>query len=176
MSTPRFRLYIAVSLDGFVADAKGDVHWLDPYQSEDLGFDRFLGEIGAIVMGRATYDQAVGFSEWPYGGKRIVVMTHRPLTPSTPDTEVYAGPVEDLADRLARETATGDVWVLGGGKIARAFLAAGRLDTVELYVIPLLLGMGIPLFGPGTVPASLEPQHVQAYANGIVRLDYEVRR
>jgi len=64
------------------------------------------------------------------------------------------------------------VWIMGGGALARSFLAAGRLDTLELAYVPVLLGEGIPLFGPGTVPASFTLLGTERFANGIVRLDY----
>jgi dihydrofolate reductase len=176
MLDPRFRLYIAVSLDGFIADLEGGIGWLDPFHSDEIDINGFMAGIGTIVMGRTTYDQVRGFTPWPYSGKRVIVMTRRPFSPSTPDTEVWNGSVPDLADKLAEETETGDVWVLGGGAVARAFLKAGRLDTLELYLIPVLLGQGIPLFGADTPSMTMEPSHVQRYGNGIVRLDYEVTR
>ncbi|HEY8381362.1 MAG TPA: dihydrofolate reductase family protein [Microvirga sp.] len=175
MPKPRFRLYLALSLDGMIADAEGGVHWLEPFNTEELDFAGFMAGIGTIVMGRTTYDQALTFGEWPYPGKRVVVMTSRPFTPTTPDTEVWGGSVEALADKLMAET-EGDVWVLGGAALGRSFLNAGRLDTLELYWIPIVLGGGIPLFVEGTAPARLAPSHVHRYGNGIVRIDYDVAR
>jgi dihydrofolate reductase len=137
-----------------------------------VGFGAFLASVGAVVMGRRSYDQMLEFGPWPYGGKRTVVMTRRRLTPSTPDTEATAEPVTAIADRLAGDGC--DVWIFGGGEIARAFLAAGRLDTLELCVVPVVIGEGIPLFGAGTVPRNLRLTMTQPYPNGLVRLDYEV--
>jgi dihydrofolate reductase len=105
-----------------------------------------------------------------------VVMTRRPLTPTTPDTEASSDPVETIAQRLARETTRGDVWVFGGGELARAFLAADRLDTLELCIVPVLIGEGLPLFGPGTRASNLRLTRMQPYANGLVCVDYEVMR
>jgi dihydrofolate reductase len=173
---PRFRLYMAISLDGFVASPDGSVKWLEPYDPYEVGFGDFLASAGAIVMGRKSYDQMLTWDVWPYPGKRTVVMTRRPLTPTTPDTEASSDPVETIAQRLARETTRGDVWVFGGGELARAFLAADRLDTLELCIVPVLIGEGLPLFGPGTRASNLRLTRMQPYANGLVCVDYEVMR
>ncbi len=170
---PRFRLNMAISLDGFIASPDGTVHWLEPYDPYEVGFGEFLEKVGTIVMGRKSYEQMLGFGPWPYGGKRTIVMTRRGLTPSTADTETSNAPVQALADQLRREAGS-DVWVFGGAEIARAFLAARALDTLELAIIPLILGAGIPLFGPGTEFARVRPYLVWPYTNGIVQVHYDV--
>jgi dihydrofolate reductase len=171
---PRFRLYMAISLDGFIASRDGSVAWLEPYDPYQVGFGEFLSTVGSIVMGRKSYEQMLGFGPWPYKGKRTVVMTRIALRPGTPDTETSAEPVAALADRLAQETTSGDIWVFGGGEVARAFLAARRLDTLELCVVPVLVGDGIALFGPPTPTSDLRLTMSRAYSNGLVRLDYDV--
>jgi dihydrofolate reductase len=105
-----------------------------------------------------------------------VVMSRIALRPATPDTEVSAEPLETLADRLVRETTDGDIWVFGGGEVARAFLAAGRLDTLELCVVPVLLGDGIALFGSGIPASNLRLTMSRQYWNGLVRVDYDILR
>jgi hypothetical protein len=76
----RIHGFMGMSLDGYIADKEGGVGWLDRFQSVDYGYDAFIAGIGAVVMGRATYDQAVGFpGGWPYGGKRGLTVTSRPL-------------------------------------------------------------------------------------------------
>jgi dihydrofolate reductase len=171
---PRLRLYMAISLDGFVASRDGAVRWLEPYDAYQVGFGEFLASVGSIVMGRKSYDQMREFGPWPYRGKRTVVMTRRALTPATPDTDASAEPVDALADRLVTETTSGDIWVFGGGEVARSFLSARRLDTLELCVVPILIGDGIALFGPGTCESGLRLTMLRQYANGLVRLDYDV--
>ena len=171
---PRFRLYMAISLDGFVASRDGSVRWLEPYDAYEAGLGEFLATIGSIVMGRKSYEQMLGFGPWPYADKHTVVMTRIALRPATPDTEVSAEPLETLADRLSEGTTRGDVWVFGGGEVAHAFLAARRLDTLELCVVPVLVGDGIALFGSGTPESNLRLTTSRRYANGLVRLDYEI--
>ena len=171
---PRFRLYMAISLDGFIASLDGSVKWLEPYDPYSVGFGEFLAQTGSIVMGRKSYEQMLGFGPWPYEGKRTVVMTRNALVVSTPETEVSTEPVGVLADRLARETTGGDVWLFGGGEIARAFLNAGRCDALELCIVPVVIGDGIPLFGAGTQARGLRLTRAKHYDNGLVCLDYEV--
>lgn len=174
MSRPRIRLYVAVSLDGFIADREGRVDWLRPYEAEDVGFSAFLGEIGTVVSGRRTYDQARSFETWPYSGKRVVVLTHRPLGRDTPaGVETYSGDIAPLAEQLRRET-HGDIWILGGATVAQEFLERGFVDRIELYVIPVLLGDGVRLFAPGESMRTLAFSEAKSYPNGIVGLIYEL--
>ena len=111
---PRFRLYMAISLDGFVASRDSSVRWLEPYDAYAAGFGEFLATVGSIVMGRKSYEQMLGFGPWPYADKHTVVMTRIALRPATPDTEVSAEPIEMLADRLSEAPTGGDVWVFVG--------------------------------------------------------------
>ena len=174
MSRPRIRLYMAVSLDGFIADSAGGVGWLQPYEAEDVGFGAFLGEIDAIVSGRRTYDQAGGLGSWPYAGKRMVVLSHRPLAPGAPDgVETYTGNIVSLADALTRET-DGDIWLLGGASVAQDFLERNLVDRIELYLIPILLGDGVRLFGPRGHSRTLASSEAKHFPNGIIGLFYEL--
>jgi len=165
---------MAISLDGFIASRDGGVTWLEPYDPYSVGFGEFLAQAGSIVMGRKSYQQMLGIGPWPYEGKRTVVMARNAVTVSTAGTEVSAEPVGVLADRLARETNSGDVWIFGGGEIARAFLSARRCDTLELCIVPVVIGDGIPLFGPGSPACGLRLTRAKHYDNGLVCLDYEV--
>jgi dihydrofolate reductase len=172
--TPRFRLYLAISLDGFIASPDGGVSWLDPCDPYSVGFGEFLIEVGGIVMGRKSYEQALSFDSWPWGGKHIVVMTRRGLAPQTPDTEIASGPAEVVADRLRAEV-DGDIWIFGGAEVARAFLQARRCDTLELCIVPHVLGAGIALFGPGTPALDLARTRARHFDKGLVCLDYAVK-
>src|SRR5262245_7557711 len=173
---PRFRLYMAISLDGFIASSDGTVQWLEAYDPYEVGFGEFLSSVGAIVMGRRSYEQMITFGPSPWHEKRTIVMTRRPLQDAAAATSASSEPVETVADRLAAETAAGDVWVFGGSEVARAFLAAGRLDTLELCIVPHLIGKGIALFGDGTQPSNLRLTRSRQYSNGLVCLDYDVGR
>jgi len=168
----RLRLYAAVSLDGCLADAGGQVGWLTPFESQDYGMAGFLAEIGTVLTGRTTYDQVRGFGDWPYAGKRVVVLTRRPLDPEPPPgVEAAAGDVGAVVARLRAETA-GDIWLLGGAALARDCLARGIVDTLELFVMPLTLGAGIRLFATQVLPRDWRLDAARPYPNGVVALAY----
>lgn len=169
----KFRAYIAMSVDGYVATEDGGVAWLDAFQAADYGYEAFIRDIAVIVTGRATFDQARGFGDWPYAGKRVIVLTSRPIDDPPPDTEAWHDDVEALAAHLREEVLNGDVWLLGGPKTIDAFRRAGAVDTYELYVLPVLLGAGIPMFGRREATAPLRLADSHAYPDGTVRLVYQ---
>lgn len=163
--------FIATSLDGFIARPDGGLDWLGRVSrdGEDYGYQRFADTVDVLVTGRGTYDVMAGFDVWPYAGKRVIVLTHRPVE-SRHGEEFFAGSVEELARRLAAEGAR-RVYVDGGAAI-RQFLAAGLLDDLTISVIPVVLGDGIPLFGGGVPERGLVLEGTEAYPTGLVQLRY----
>ena len=173
MSNPLFRYYVAASLDGFIATADGGVAWLDPFNEADFGYETFLSEIGTVVLGRATYDQVRGFGDWPYRGKQGYVVTSTALSDPPDGVQAHHGGIGDLARRLRTESDK-DIWIVGGGRTAAGFLAAGALDRIELFVMPLLLGMGIPFLPAGAQTANLALIASEPAPRGVVKLTYSV--
>jgi dihydrofolate reductase len=170
----RLRLYAAISLDGCLADAQGGVGWLAPFEAQDYGMAGFLAQIGSVLTGRTTYDQARAFGDWPYAGKRVVVMTHRPLDPGAPaGVETARGDVAAVLGRLRVET-PGDIWLLGGAALAQRCLAEGLVDSLELFVMPVTLGAGIRLFAAGGPPRGWRLASAVPHPNGVLALDYRV--
>ncbi len=175
---PLLRVYIALSIDGYIADEDGGVGWLDPYFSEEIDFEGFSTTIGATVMGRRTFDQALGSGEWKPPSTRTVVMTHRPIENPPNGVEGFAGAVTDLTVSLRADLAGSgkDVWLMGGGESIRPFHEAGLVDRWELFRIPILLGTGVPLFPAGAATGwDLWPRHSRTYSNGIIETWYEPR-
>ena len=173
MPAPSFRIYVAVSVDGFIATADGGVGWLDVFHGgdSDYGYAEFGAGIATVVMGRATYDQVRGFGDWPYADKDAVVVSSRPAGDLPDRTTVWTDGIPSLHRKLAGGAA-GDVWVMGGGRTMRAFLDLGAVDRIDLFVIPVILGGGIPLFGASSRHHRLPPPEVAAYPDGVVRLSY----
>jgi dihydrofolate reductase len=168
----RIRGYIATSLDGYIAAADGGVDWLQDFQAQDFGFAEFLEDIDTVILGRATYDQVRSFGvDWPYAGKRAVVLTSRPVEDLPDGVEPWNGPVEQLAAKLRAEGG-GDAWVVGGASVQRAFLEAGAFDRIELFVIPILLGDGVPLWPRSERQHRLSLTTMKVLEGGVVRLDY----
>ena len=167
------RAQLAVSVDGRIADARGGVGWLEPFPAEDFGIQEFLNGIGTLVMGRTTYDQMLGFGPWPHGEKRTMVLTTRGLDAA--GVEAVRPADAGRAVAALRGNTNGDVWVVGGARTIAAMLAARALDRLELHVIPVLVGDGIPLFGPDTLPQGLDAIQATALVKGVVRLVYVLR-
>jgi dihydrofolate reductase len=162
-----------VSADGFIADAAGGVSWLDPFNSPELGYEAFLETVGAVVLGRATYEQALTFGPWPYPGRQALIVSSKPLANLPPLARVVGTPQLPAAVRALGTPK--DTWVVGGGQTARACLDAGLLDELELYVVPRLLGQGIPLFSPRPQLTALKLVSTKPFSNGIVMHRYSTR-
>lgn len=179
MTNGTITLYLAVSLDGRVADAEGGVGWLEAYESEPtdqdspaVAYESFFESVDALVMGSTTYEQVRGFGEWPYGEKPTVVLTGRDLSPTTDAVEFYDGDVAELAERLREEY--DHVWHVGGAALARSFLREGLVDDIRLTVAPLVLGEGVPLFDDSVGEHALSLEETTTFANGLVELRYRL--
>lgn len=168
---PLFRLYLAVSVDGFIGPPDGSVDWLATYPAEEFGFPAFLETIGTIVMGRTSYDQTLQLGPWPFAGKQTIVLTSRPLDGPPPGVERWNGDVGLLATKL-RTSPKGDIWLYGGARSVRPFLDLNLVDRLELFVIPVLLGDGIPLFERSTKRVPLELETAEPRTKGVLELVY----
>lgn len=169
---PQCSVFIAASLDGYIARPDGGLDWLARVhaEGEDYGYAEFFAGVDALVVGRNTYDTVLGFEPWPWAGKRCVVLTTRPAT-ARHGEEFFAGEPGPLLERLAREGVR-RVYV-DGGAVIRGFLAAGLVDDLTLSVIPVVLGAGIRLFEGGGPELGLTLAECRAWpATGLVRLRY----
>lgn len=170
------RGYIGASLDGYIASSDGTLGWLTKYDGMDAGefaYDRFIAGIRTVVMGRATYDAVAGFKVgWPYAGKRTFVVTSHPIDDPLGPLEAWTEGVDSLIARL-RALEDGDVWIIGGGRLQQAFIQHGALDSLVLFIVPEIVGGGIPLFPPNGVARSVSLVSAEALNLGCVRLLYE---
>ena len=180
--TARCSVFVAASLDGFIARPDGGIDWLDRVNAgappgEDFGFAQFIASVDALVMGRHTFEQALTFGEWPYGAMPVVVLSHslRRLPAGVPATVSVSS--ESPADLVLRLTAEGARHLyIDGGLTIQSFLAAGLIDELTVTVVPVLLGAGKPLFGP--LPADIPLVHVatHVYDCGLVQHKYRVEK
>lgn len=175
---PHVVYYVAASLDGYIADAQGGIDWLsdatDPDEG-DYGYAAFYATVDALVMGRTTYDQVRGFGAWPYAGRPAFVFTHTPPEHATHDHPEVTFVGGDPAEVLARFDDAATVWLVGGGRLAASFQAAGLLDELYLTVLPILLGDGVPLLPVGGPQTLLTLTDATPYASGVVQLRYRPR-
>jgi dihydrofolate reductase len=172
-------VYVATSLDGFIARSDGGLDWLPQGDlqsaSEDYGYRAFVDTVDALVMGRRTYEKALSFSEWPYGSMSVVVLSHGEvrIPPHIAGTvEAMSGSPAELVARLA-ERGAAHLYV-DGGETIQGFLAAGQVQHITITKIPILLGGGISLFGPLVRDVKLRHIETRAYPNGLVQSRYEV--
>lgn len=174
-------VFIAQSLDGFIAKPDDSIEWLDAVpeleDDFDFGYGTLFSSVDALVFGRRTYNKVDSFSDWPYGEKPIVVMSRtadRPVVPPGRCVSFSQETPRQLVDRLTGDGAKR--LYVDGGQLIQSFLRDGLVDDLNISTIPVLLGAGIPLFGhlPGEV--WLDLQDSQAYTNGIVQTQYRVRR
>jgi dihydrofolate reductase len=172
----RVRFYVATSLDGFIADREGSVDWLAPYDARLYGYDRFIGEVGALIMGRRTYDLIFAIGEdWPYTGKPVYVLTSSSLG-DAPDgvTPITRGIRAAL--QLARERTRNDIWIVGGAVTMQSALEENLVDMVELFLVPVLLGSGLNLLNDLKNRPTLTFNGIESFADGVVKMRYLVPR
>jgi dihydrofolate reductase len=173
-SRPRFSVFIAASLDGFIARGDGNIDWLHqlhPLEHEPNGYDEFIATVDAIVIGRGTYETVLGFDTWAYGDKRVIVMTHQRREPRHGE-ELFSGAPRELLPRLA---GCQRVYVDGGNVIAQ-FFAADLIDDITVGVLPIVLGGGIRLFPGGEGEHRLALAGQRVFQSGMVQLSYRVQR
>lgn len=138
--------YIASTLDGYIAAPDHSFSFLDPYPAEDAGYEDFYAGIGTLVMGRTTYDVCRrSIQPWPYAGKRVIVVTSRTIADLPADAETWTKGIDALVNHL-RTDAAQDVWIVGGGQLQQAFIDRDALDRLDQFIVPVVLGGGVPLY------------------------------
>lgn len=178
---PKVSVFIATSLDGFIARKDGSIHWLDEAnatvpEGEDCGYHDFFNSVDTLLMGRKTFEKVLSFEAWPYGDTRVVVLsTQLKEVPSRLAKTVSianSSPLNVLQDLAAR----GSKHVyLDGGRAIQSFFLENLVDEMTLTTIPILLGDGISLFGKIRNDVSLSHVKTHAYKNGFVQTKYRVR-
>jgi dihydrofolate reductase len=167
-------VFIATSLDGFIARANGDLDWLPPGGGEPHGYDEFMATVDALVIGRKTFETVLTFDTWPYGAKPVFVLSTRPLAPAPRGAVVerMAGAPADIVSHLGAR-GIGHVYVDGGITIQR-FLQVGLIQRLIITRVPVLLGDGVPLFGPIQHDIVLRHVATRQYASGLVQSEYVI--
>jgi dihydrofolate reductase len=168
---PRFRVFMAVSADGFIATSDGGVKWLEGFDGDDYGYAKFYKQISTLVMGKTTYDQVRTFGDWPYPSKQSVIVTGCEVADPPVNTSVWRGPLPALADKLRVER-KGDVWLMGGAKLIAGFRRLGLIDEYDLFTMPIFLGTGVPMWRPTQRAESLKLASSPKYSSGVVRTVY----
>jgi len=145
------KVFIATSLDGYIADEEGGIEWLDTFpeiNEVDTGYHSFMEKIDAMVMGRATFEKVLSFNvPWPYSVPVFVLSNSMASVPEGYEDKIQItkGTPHEISDQLLNE-GHHQIYV-DGGQVIQAFLEAGLIDEMVITTIPIMLGRGIPLFG-----------------------------
>jgi dihydrofolate reductase len=176
-STVTVSVFVGTSVDGFIARPNGDLDFLPPGGGEPHGYNEFMASVDALVIGRKTFETVLAFPAWPYGDKRVVVLSSRPVDLSA----VRGGVVEQMAGQpaeIVRKLAASGARHLyvDGGVTIQGFLRAGLVQRLVITRVPVLIGDGIPLFG--NLPRDVRLHHVATrhYPSGLVKSEYQVAR
>jgi dihydrofolate reductase len=170
----RASVFVGTSVDGFLARLDGSLDFLNEGGGVPHGFEEFFAGVDAMVIGRGTYETVLGFGEWPYGEKRVVVLSSRKL-----DFSAVRGKVEQMRGeppeivRKLEASGVKHAYVDGGVTIQR-FLRAGLIQRLVVSRVPVLIGQGIPLFGSLPHDVKLRTVSTRQYTGGLVQTEYEV--
>ena len=163
-------LFIASSLDGYIARPNGDIDWL--FTDQNYGYSAFLDTIDTLLMGRKTYEQVLTFGEYPYPEKKSYVLTKK-LGFQTEHDVTAAADVESLVKEV-RSVEGKNIWLVGGSVLIRDCLEKHLINEIIISIIPIVLGDGIPLFANPTTATDLHLTGWQTYSSGLVQLSYDV--
>ncbi len=177
---PKVSIFLAQSLDGYIARDDGGLDWLDLANrrvpaGEDCGFARFFASTDVVVLGRKSFEKVLEFPTWPYADRPIVVLSRKPEGLTVPES--LRGSVRVLADEpaaLVRRLGIegfGHIY-LDGGQVVQSFLGEGLVDELTLTVIPVLLGSGLRCFGELREDQSFRLLNSRAFEFGYVQLTY----
>ena len=171
----KLSVFCGVSVDGFLARPDNSLDFLRAGEQEPHGFEEFYGSVDVVVIGRQTFEVVLTFGKWFYGRKPVVVLSRRPNDFSSVKNGVVVQMSGEHSEIVTRLKARGlkHAYIDGGITIQR-FLAAGLVDRLVITRVPVLIGAGIPLFGP--VPHDISLRHVATlcYSGGLVQSEYEL--
>lgn len=166
--TKRVIVYVACSVDGYLADSKGSVAWLDQYNGVDCKYELFCRDIDAVVMGNTTYKQILTFGAYPYADKKGYVFT-RDTTLTSDENVTYIHTLDAFQDLLTHHNS---IWIVGGSQLIE--LVQEYVTDYILTITPDLLGKGMPLFNDQHPQKLILESHV-VFDKGLTQLHYRVK-
>ncbi|MEH1931486.1 dihydrofolate reductase family protein [Nostoc sp.] len=166
-------LYIAASLDGYIARSDGGIDWLSilEIEGEDYGYTAFYESIDAIVLGSKTYEIGLSFDKWPYPEKKSFVFTQRHLKSDREDVVFVSDTVKHVLENIEAQGLE-NIWLVGGGALINSFLQHSLIDEYIISTIPIILGGGIRLFPPSSPEEKLELINSKQYPSGLLQSHY----
>ena len=166
----KLRLYIATTLDSYIAGPQGEIDWLDSAGAGDLdyGYHEFYASVDTTVMGNTTYALTLTVDRFPYPETTNYVFTRGTPGSNTSHVRFISGNIAAFVRSLKEEPGK-DIWLIGGGQVNTVMLNAGLIDEIILTVFPLVLGKGIPLFAPGAATTSFKTVSCETYGTGLIQ-------
>ncbi|ALF53051.1 riboflavin biosynthesis protein RibD [Nostoc piscinale CENA21] len=169
----KISLFIASSIDGYIARESGEIDWL--FTDQDYGYSEFIAEVDTLVMGHKTYQQVLGFEEYPYSEQEVFVLSHT-LQGKAENNAIFIN--NDWANFMAnlRQSSGGLIWLVGGAQTIHYFLKHNLIDEIILSIHPIILGSGIPLIiNDSSIAKKLDLRNVKNYDSGLVQITYNVK-
>ncbi len=167
-------LFIASSLDGYIASQSGEVDWL--FTDQDYGYTEFFAKIDTVLMGSKTYQQLLGFGEYPYQSKKGFVFSKNIESEVDDNVTFVKSNWQEFINTL-RQASGHDIWLVGGAQIIYYFLQHSLIDELILSIHPIILGDGIPLIvKDSNLETALELKQVKTYDSGLLQVSYDLKR
>lgn len=168
-------LYIACSLDGYIAGPNNELDWLEQFpnpEQTDYGYFDYLAGVDAVLMGRHTYEQILSFPvDWPYAEKACYLVSSQRSAKENPHIQkCFSSLDQNAIEHLHRHQ---KVWLVGGGQLIKAALERDLLDELIITTLPRLIGRGIPLFPGGKTGLDFRLKAVTSFSNGVISSHYQ---
>lgn len=175
----KIKLYIAISLDGYIARPDGDLDWLTTFpnpEASDYGYQEFYDTIDTIIMGGKTHRTIVAMAiPWPYEDKTSYIVSRQEGRSSTQQIRILNdNPIQAITQLKEQDGKA--IWLVGGGELVALLLNHDLIDTMIITTIPTLLGSGIPLFPTPIKGSDWNVVHTQSYTNGVMTTEYEISK
>lgn len=166
-------IFIAVSIDGYIAKEDGSIDWLSMVQreGEDYGYEEFIQKIDTVIMGRKTYEKILTFEDFPHKTRRCFVLT-RQEREQAPDVTFYNNGIRNLMNELQANQGK-DIFIDGGAEVINEMIQENLIDSFIISIIPIFLGNGIKLFRDKRAELKMQLKKSVSYPSGLVQLWYE---
>jgi dihydrofolate reductase len=165
-------LYIASSLDGYIATKSDGLDWL--FMDQDYGYSEFIKNIDTVLMGRLTYQLILSFGDYPYKGTEGFVFSRKETRPKDEHVTFVSSDIKTFINDLKNKPGK-NIWLVGGGELNRTFLELGLIDEFIISLHPILLGDGLPMFPPSFPQTELIFKNCQSFDSGLVQLTYQLK-
>lgn len=166
----KIKLFIATSLDGYIAGPKEEIDWL--FDNGDYGYKKFYNSIDTTLMGHKTYKTALSFETHPYKGKKNYVFTKSKQTSHDENAEFVSGDIAGFVRNLKSQKGK-DIWLVGGGQINAILLNEGLIDEMIISIHPVILGAGIPLFSGVARQKKFKMTTIKKFPGGLTQITYK---